>query len=700
MNNSRRDFIKITGLTGTCIVYSGVLKGIPLDLLGQSTRDSNKPDWLEGPIISKGNNQEPYIFRVRRGGISVNEKEKYLYSHSEEYVKKVKDFGSTYFNSHVFKAFGIEAERFDIEIAKEFSKLLHKYEIKMGTYIGSTIGYETFLVENPEAEEWLAPDYLGKPVTYGDQYYRKRPYFPHPGYNKYVKRIIKIAIDEINSDLIHFDNPSNSAAPAVFHHPMAITEFREYLTKKYSKERLTERIGFSNVSRVVPPSFPTPGSFQNFDDPVTQEWIDFRCQKLADHYKEMAEYIRSFKKEVAVEINPHGITGANRAWQSGVDFPRLLAHTDVFWCEDGNPASVKEDGILISNIRSYKVGRTCNNKVFNSVGSSHVMAAETMAFNPNVLQSPGESLKKYIQFYQEHFDQHYRGTKNVADVAILRSFASMAYSNYNTHQSTILFEQSLIQAKIPFDIIFDDNLKNLTKYRVLVLANQECLSNDQLEIIRSFVSKGGALVATENSSMYDEWRRNRESFGLKDLFRLDRPSAIKIIRTQEGASELLDEFEVRQSGKPINNQFGQGKVVYIPVIEPSIERPRTASMVNKYWKLPLNYSDIIEAIKWASDYKLLIEVKAPLTVVAELTEQKDQNKMILHLINYNVKKEDRVKDINVSLKIPVGEQVHNLKWISPDREKEEPLDFDVKDDNIVFKMPELHVYGLVVIKLT
>ena len=697
MKFSKKVFI-LTAVCGLVIMFFSCGKNPPKENTNENATIAKKPEWLKGPIVTKGSNQEPLIFQLRRGGVSTKVEENYLQSHSVQNVKEIKEFGGTFFMSHVFKGFGLEAEKPEIELAKKLSPLLHENGIKMGTYVGSSIGYETFLVEMPEAKEWLVPDYLGQPVIYGNEYFRRRPYFAHPGYEKYIKKVINIAINEIGTDLMNFDNPANQAVPAVFHHPLAIKEFREFLKNKYSPERLKERIGFSDVSKIVPPAFPNPEAFQTFDDPVTQEWIDFRCQKLADHYKEMANYIHGLNPEVAIEINPHGITGANRAWESSVDFPRLLANTEVFCCEDGNDASVTENGILVSNIRSYKVGRTCNNIVSNAVGDSPVMAAETMSYN-RLLTSPGNSLKKYVTFYHNQFE-HYGNTRNIADVAILRSFPSMAYSNYNTHQSVILFEQVLIQCKIPFDIIFDDNLKDLSKYSVLILANQECLGDDQLELIREFVRKGGGLVATENSSLYDEWRRNRQSFGLKDLFGLERPSSIRSIRGQDGgAMESIQEYELRQSGNTTKTQYGKGKVAYIPTIEPSINRPPTAAMVNKYWKLPVNYLEMANAIKWASGTDLSIDVQAPLTVTIELTEQEDRNKMMLHLINYNTSREELVKDINVSLRIPKGKQVKELYLLSPDRDGSESLPFTTKDGRVVFKVPHLEVYDLVVVKL-
>jgi len=108
---------------------------------------------------------------------------------------------------------------------------------------------------------------------------------------------------------------------------------------------------------------------------------------------------------------------------------------------------------------------------------------------------------------------------------------------------------------------------------------------------------------------------------------------------------------------------------------------------------------MVNAIKWAAGSDLSIDVQAPLTVTIELTEQKDKDKMMLHLINYNARKEELVKDINVSLRIPKGKQVKDLQLLSPDRDGNESLPFKVKDDRVDFKVPRLEVYDLVVVKL-
>ena len=60
-----------------------------------------------------------------------------------------------------------------------------------------------------------------------------------------------------------------------------------------------------------------------------------------------------------------------------------------------------------------------------------------------------------IDVSKSHLDVHSR-----PDVAVLHSYASMAYNNDLPWQSAILVEQALIQNHVPFDIIFDDQLRD------------------------------------------------------------------------------------------------------------------------------------------------------------------------------------------------------------------------------------------------
>jgi hypothetical protein len=654
-----------------------------------------RPKWVsQDPLVIVGDWDQMSIFRRRVGGNPVGQEDEYNYEQTEDAVKNLKDLGVTMAIIHFYKGFGLEAEKEQMEDSKKLAALCKKYGIKVGVYVGSTIGYENFLLEKPDAQEWFVPDYLGLPVRYsGTQTFRKRVYFMHPGYIEYMKRVLKIAIEDLKVDLIHFDNTSNQAQPPIFFHPIAIEDFRTYLKNKYTPEMLKKRFGFSDVRYVEPPKYNQPLS--TIDDPLFQEWTDFRCQQLDNYYSIMEKYIRGLNPEVAVENNPHsGLSGNNTMWDQGVNYPALLTHNDFVMTEEGNEANVNEDGILISKIRTYKMARTLNNRIFTYTLSNKLLMAESMAYNRQGIGvvygfssvfNMTEDRRNYIKFFHKNFD-YYLNINNVADVAVLHSYATMAFNNDEPYQSTFLFEQSLIQKKIPFDIIFDYNLKNLSKYKVLVLADQECLSDEKLDLIRSFVNQGGGLVATGNTSLFTEWRQRKREFGLNDLFQVKAPIG------RRGRSSGLADATVTQ------RQVGKGRVVYIPGVQPSIPKPPGAAMTSLYWKLPINFNELIESVQWASCNNLSLTIEAPLTVTMELVQKEDMSALILHLLNFD-SKNPSVENIKVEVQVPEGKKITQVTVMTPDGRDNAIIQFKENGKRAAFTVPQLLIYNLVVMKL-
>jgi hypothetical protein len=83
--------------------------------------------------------------------------------------------------------------------------------------------------------------------------------------------------------------------------------------------------------------------------------------------------------------------------------------------------------------------------------------------------------------------------------------------------------QALIEARIPFEMVHDRRLDaaSLAPFKTLILPNIAALSDAQCDQLRAFVQRGGSLVATFETSRYDEWGQQRPTFGLADLFGVD-----------------------------------------------------------------------------------------------------------------------------------------------------------------------------------
>ena len=77
-----------------------------------------------------------------------------------------------------------------------------------------------------------------------------------------------------------------------------------------------------------------------------------------------------------------------------------------------------------------------------------------------------------------------------------------------------------MEEHLPVTLIteLDLTLEILDRYKVLILPNVACLSDLQTGTIREYVKRGGGLVATCETSLFDELGRSRKDFSLKDLF--------------------------------------------------------------------------------------------------------------------------------------------------------------------------------------
>jgi hypothetical protein len=77
--------------------------------------------------------------------------------------------------------------------------------------------------------------------------------------------------------------------------------------------------------------------------------------------------------------------------------------------------------------------------------------------------------------------------------------------------------QALIEARIPFEMVHDRLLDaaHLSPFKTLILPNIAALSDAQCAQLRAFVQRGGGgLIATYETSLYDEWGVRRKDFGL------------------------------------------------------------------------------------------------------------------------------------------------------------------------------------------
>ena len=90
---------------------------------------------------------------------------------------------------------------------------------------------------------------------------------------------------------------------------------------------------------------------------------------------------------------------------------------------------------------------------------------------------------------------------------------------------------ALVRARIQYVPVHVDHIvRDASQLSVLILPDFGAMSDTQADAIRRFVAGGGNLVATGNSSRFDEWGGTRDDFALADLFGAHRGDAAAVAR--------------------------------------------------------------------------------------------------------------------------------------------------------------------------
>ncbi|HTF63854.1 MAG TPA: alpha-amylase family protein [Edaphobacter sp.] len=139
-------------------------------------------------------------------------------------------------------------------------------------------------------------------------------------------------------------------------------------------------------------------------------------------------------------------------------------------------------------------------------------------------QAPG---RDFLSWHARH-GEHFHNTRSLSSVAIIASSKSVTvYKAPGPEEKADHIEgmySVLIEGRIPFDFVHEEDLneKRLAQYSVLILPNVALLSDAQCRALEGFVERGGSLLATFETSLYDENGNPRADFGLGKLFGISK----------------------------------------------------------------------------------------------------------------------------------------------------------------------------------
>jgi hypothetical protein len=193
-------------------------------------------------------------------------------------------------------------------------------------------------------------------------------------------------------------------------------------------------------------------------------------------------------------------------------------------------------------------------------------------------------------------EKYLRNTAPIVRVGMV--FSEQTERNYggaawqkNPHDHATGMYQALVESRIPFDMVNDRLLgeEDLKRFKLLVLPNVAALSDAQCALLKKFVQNGGSIVATFETSLYDEEGKARADFGLADVFGVSYDKGVEG-PMQNSYLRFKSDPSTKQFHpvlKGLENAFRVINFIYRVKVKPTAEFPSPVTLIPSYPDLPM-----------------------------------------------------------------------------------------------------------------
>jgi hypothetical protein len=494
---------------------------------------------------------EPLQFYRRFGGFHEQQEGNALWAedwsrllHSEQTAAALAGAGINWVTAHFYKGFGIEIEAQEIAETAKLIRRFHKHGVRVFTYLQyGTIVPETIVAEEPAAANWGRRDWNGRhdghPYEYGDQYWRAKPCANQPGFREYLLKAVARAV-EIGADGIWIDNLNADGC----HCPACQDAFRAYLGRVVRDP--WREFGVRDISRLTIPRAERPR------DPLFQAWVRCRCEEVQASVEMLCAHARKLKPDIVMAANI-GIGNRQRHVLDNANWFSVLKPLDFTYAENSLFPAWR-DGRIITQHFPMMIGEAVGPRIVPGAGAGarsrlyprpalpHSRSlrrcfAESAMYGGHAYGGPwglraenaGEpplwlretayrsEHRRLVDWYAA---QHslFADSTNAAPVALLYSMDAMLGDEPASQQVLAAWSQLLLRNQIPFRYVLSDALDALGDLRLIVLPHVLPLSDAAAERLCAFAGKGGIILATGRSSLYDEFMRQRRDYALADVF--------------------------------------------------------------------------------------------------------------------------------------------------------------------------------------
>ena len=152
-------------------------------------------------------------------------------------------------------------------------------------------------------------------------------------------------------------------------------------------------------------------------------------------------------------------------------------------------------------------------------GIAHDLRPWFTKFDCKVIDSRWMPVVEDIYKWHAKNEAYLRNERPLARVGLVYSQQTATYyggddARAKVEDAALGFYQALVEARIPFEMVHDHLLDpgHIKQFRTLILPNIAALSTAQCQKLEDFVKSGGGLVATYETSLYNEWGVRQQNF--------------------------------------------------------------------------------------------------------------------------------------------------------------------------------------------
>lgn len=173
----------------------------------------------------------------------------------------------------------------------------------------------------------------------------------------------------------------------------------------------------------------------------------------------------------------------------------------------------------VANGASVWYGLHCPSRSMDLPGGRAAAGMNRFLAEHESLYHDTESLARTAVLHSPSTRAHYRTASEASDF-YAASGSAAAQGPGDVGRSLEGCAAMLYQSQVPFDLLSEEaaGTDGLGRYTCVVLPTCACLPDAAVQGLRAFVRRGGLLVATLDSSLFDGDGRRREDFGLADVF--------------------------------------------------------------------------------------------------------------------------------------------------------------------------------------